>query len=217
MLRRQTKEKLQKLKFKKKLLSFLVLRRNTRPTTRERPPRFPLTNKPTNTILSYTNTKTHSSSEAGRGRAYLGRSVFTWRPEGAVKAHKSAYFACTWEPTKHFSLLSIILIAQHDSSAPNLQTPPTCYTRSTPPPPWPDGFFLTVCGLLHLCSTTTKSLRWLGGVEWRVLGFLRGQMVLEVAEQIKRIKKSLFTDTSKLFWRWAMDPHAELSLDTSKK
>lgn len=72
--------------------------------------------------------------------------------------------------------------------------------------PQPDGFFfffLTVCGLLHLCSTTLNP--WDGWVEWKVWSsaWTNG---LEVAEQIKRIKRSLFTDTSKLFWRWAMDP-----------
>lgn len=125
--------------------------------------------------------------------------MFTWRPEGAVNAHKSGYFACMWEPAKHFSLLSVILIAQHDSSTPNLPAPPH---RNIPQARWL-FFFLTVCGLLHLCSTTLNP--WDGWVEWKVWSsaWTNG---LEVAEQIKRIKRSLFTDTSKLFWRWAMDP-----------
>ena len=138
-----------------------------------RDPLFPLTRTPTNTLLPYTNTNTHTNTEVGRGHAYLGRSVFTCGPEGAVKAHKSGYFACTWEPTKHFSLLSVILIAQHDSSAPNHPAPPPLL-----PPPSPARwlfFFLTVCGLLHLCSTTLNP--WDGRVEWRVWGALRGQMV----------------------------------------
>lgn len=139
---------------------------------------FPPTSGPTNTLLPYTNknTHTHTHTEVRKDHAYLDRSVFTWRPEGAVKAHKLGYFACTWEPAKHFSLLSVILIAQHDSSALNLPTPPPRYTPRPPPlPHWPDGFFLTVCGLLHLCSTTLNP--WDGWVEWRVLGAPRGQMV----------------------------------------
>ena len=80
----------------------------------------------------HTQTKIHTHTEVRKDHAYLDRSVFTWRPEGAVKAHKLGYFACTWEPAKHFSLLSVILIAQHDSSALNLPTPPPLYT--TPPP-----------------------------------------------------------------------------------
>jgi hypothetical protein len=36
-------------------------------------------------------------------------------------------------------------------------------------------------------------------------GDLCGQMVSEVAEQIKRIKGSLFTDTSKLLWSSSAD------------
>lgn len=161
-------------------------------------PLFLLTRKPTNTLLPYTNKITHT--EVWKDHAYLGWSMFTWRPEGAVNAHKSGYFACMWEPAKHFSLLSVILIAQHDSSAPNLPAPPHC---NIPPARWLFFFFLTVCGLLHLCSTTLNP--WDGWVEWKVWSsaWTNG---LEVAEQIKRIKRSLFTDTSKLFWRWAMDP-----------
>lgn len=84
-------------------------------------------------IITIHKQKDMHTQARGKTIAYLSWSVFTWKPEGAVKAHKLAYFACTWEPAKHFSLLSIILIAQHDSSTPNLPTPP--------PHPQPDGFF----------------------------------------------------------------------------
>lgn len=72
-------------------------------------------------------------------------------PEGAAKAHKLGYFTYMWEPTKHFSPLSVILIAQHDS------------LRSHPPsyPPYGQMAFFTVCGLLHLQS---KSLEGAGGM-----------------------------------------------------
>lgn len=81
--------------------------------------------------------------------------------------------------------------------------PPSTPTLQHPPSQMAFFFFLTVCGLLHLCSTTLNP--WDGWVEWKVWSsaWTNG---LEVAEQIKRIKRSLFTDTSKLFWRWAMDP-----------
>lgn len=135
--------------------------------------------------------------------AYLDRSVFTWRPWGAVKAHKSGYFACTWEPAKHFSLLSVILIAQHDSSAPNTPSHPHPYPT---PARW--LFFNCLWALAPLLYHT-KSPRWLGGAEG--LGSSARTNGLEVAEQIKRIKRSLFTDTSKLFWRWALDPPLQYS------
>lgn len=127
--------------------------------------------------------------------------MFTWRPEGAVNAHKSATLHVCGSPqnTSHccpsFWLPSMTPLPQ-TSQHPHIATSPQ-----------PDGFFffffLTVCGLLHLCSTTLNP--WDGWVEWKVWSsaWTNG---LEVAEQIKRIKRSLFTDTSKLFWRWAMDP-----------
>lgn len=61
--------------------------------------------------------------ESKRERDTTTKSVFTWRPKGAVKAHKSSYFTYMWEPTKHFSLLSVILIAQHDALHPQPPSP----------------------------------------------------------------------------------------------
>lgn len=49
--------------------------------------------------------------------------------------------------------------------------PPNTPT-SQQPPPWPDGFFLTVCGLLHLCSTTLNPWDGWSGGYWS-----SGQMV----------------------------------------
>lgn len=146
----------------------------------------------------------HKQNHTHRGveRPRIPRLVNVYlKTRGSCECSQVGYFACMWEPAKHFSLLSVILIAQHDSSTPNLPAPPHC---NIPPARWLFFFFfLTVCGLLHLCSTTLNP--WDGWVEWKVWSsaWTNG---LEVAEQIKRIKRSLFTDTSKLFWRWAMDP-----------
>lgn len=128
-----------------------------------------------------------------------------------MKARNLGYFACAWETAKHFSLLSIILIAQHDSSALNLPIPP-----SHPPTGQMAFFFFSfffklwaLAPLLH----HTKPLRWLAGVRSR-----GRQMDPEVAEQIKRIRRSLFTDASKLLmtpsFKTSVPPptHKQLSL-----
>ena len=95
-----------------------------------------LTRKPEKHIITRHKQIYMHTARWGKTTAYLRQSLFTWKPEGAVKAHKLGYFACTWEPAKHFSLLSIILIAQHDSSALNLPIPPP-----RPPARWLFFFF----------------------------------------------------------------------------
>lgn len=87
-----------------------------------------------------------------------------------------------WEPTKHFSLLPVILIAQHDSTQP--QPHPTSSSGQM-------AFFFkqSVSCTSTLNPWKEREERASGG-HWAVWtnGF-------EVAEKIKWIKGNLFTDT----------------------
>lgn len=121
--------------------------------------------KPKNTPFPYTNTNTRTRRGGERPLHSWAARCLPASPVGAVEPQASSFFACTWELAQHFSLLSIILIAQHDSSA--LNPPKTPHLN-----PRPDGFFFffffflnCLWALLHLCSTATlnKSPGRLGG------------------------------------------------------
>lgn len=88
-----------------------------------------------------------------------------------------------------------LLTAVHhfDCPARLLRPQPPQYPHLTPRPDGFFFFFLTVCRSLAPLLHHTKPLRRLAGV--RSHG---GPRDTEVAEQIKRIRRSLFTDASKL-------------------
>lgn len=83
----------------------------------------------------------HKQNHTHRGveRPRIPRLVNVYlKTRGSCECSQVGYFACMWEPAKHFSLLSVILIAQHDSSTPNLPAPPHC---NIPPARWLFFFF----------------------------------------------------------------------------
>lgn len=120
--------------------------------------------KPKNTPLPYTNTNTRAHRGGERPLHSWAARCLPASPVGAAEAPALSFFACTWELAQHFSLLSIILIAQHDSSALN---PPNTPTSTPGQMAFFFFFFFLNClwALLHLCSATTlnKSPGRLGG------------------------------------------------------
>lgn len=87
-----------------------------------------------------------------------------------------------------------LLTAVHHFDCPaRLLRPKPPSTPASPPGQMAFFFFFNCLWALAPLLHHTKPLRWLAGVRSR-----RGPMDTEVAEQLKRIRRSLFTDASKL-------------------